>query len=199
MIKIIFEFFAYKAEQSGASQNPCTKCILCCSRCMIWALDAYIKFMNKNAYIQIALHNNNFCQSAQAAFYLTVRHVGRFTASSIVGAMVAFLGKGCLIAFNVWICILLVPKLGADIKNVQLPMIIIGVLAYVISSLFLEIFSFSSTAILHCFILDEDFGGSDKTPDSLKEFLSQNERHNARKTEPHKMNQTVAARKNNMA
>ena len=64
MIKIIFEFFAYKAEKSGANANPMVKCFICCARCMIWALDAYIKFMNKNAYIQIALHNNNFCQSA---------------------------------------------------------------------------------------------------------------------------------------
>ena len=123
-----------------------------------------------------------------------MRHAGRFTASSIVGAMISLLGKGCLIAFNVWICLLLIPKLGADIKNVTLPIVIIGVLAYVISTLFLEIFSFSSTAILHCFILDEDFGGSDKTPDSLKEFLTQNKQHQERKnTEPYKLNQTVAA------
>jgi len=47
--------------------------------------------------------------------------------------------------------------------------------AYLVGSLFLSIFSFACTAILHCFILDEDTGGSDFTPDSLQPFLDMND------------------------
>ena len=50
-----------------------------------------------------------------------------------------------------------------------------GVIAYIISYLFLTVFSFSSLAILQCFILDEDFGGSNRTPQSLQGFLSMQE------------------------
>ena len=41
--------------------------------------------------------------------------------------------------------------------------------------MFLSVFSFACTAILHCFILDEDTGGSKFTPDSLQSFLTMND------------------------
>ena len=63
--KLIIEILVKKAEASGgADLSPVAKCVLCCARCCIWALDAYMKFITKNAYIQIALHGNNFCTSA---------------------------------------------------------------------------------------------------------------------------------------
>lgn len=40
-----------------------------------------------------------------------------------------------------------------------------------VASIFLSLFEDSSTTILYCFILDEEFGGSTKTPDSLRPFL----------------------------
>jgi hypothetical protein len=43
---------------------------------------------------------------------------------------------------------------------------------------FLSIFDFSALAILHCFIVDEDFGGSSRTPESLKSFLDLNDQKN---------------------
>jgi hypothetical protein len=43
--------------------------------------------------------------------------------------------------------------------------------AYVVASLFLTIFSFSARTILHCFLLDEENGGSRDTPECLKKFI----------------------------
>jgi len=41
-----------------------------------------------------------------------------------------------------------------------------------VASVFLSVFSFASTTILHCFILDEDTGGnSGLTPEALIPFL----------------------------
>ena len=62
----------------------------------------------------------------------------------------------------------------------MVPAVIIGIVAYLIGSLFLSIFSFSCTAILHCFLLDEDTGGSQVTPNSLKGFLDYSDKQNAK-------------------
>ena len=40
-----------------------------------------------------------------------------------------------------------------------------------VSSIFLSLFEDSALTILYCFILDEEQGGSTKTPDSLRPFL----------------------------
>ncbi len=58
--------------------------------------------------------------------------------------------------------------------------------AYLVGSLFLSIFSFSSTAILHCFLLDEDTGGSKFSPKSLQGFLDLSDEIVKRKTEKDK-------------
>ena len=65
----------------------------------------------------------------------------------------------------------------------MVPAVIIGIVSYLIGSLFLSIFSFSCTAILHCFLLDEDTGGSAVTTNSLKGFLDYTDRQNAKQVQ----------------
>jgi len=75
---------------------------------------------------------------------------------------------------------------------------LLAIVAYFVGSLFLSIFSFACTAILHCFILDEDTGGSEKTPASLQGFLDMNDAR-AKKEASFKKLDDNAGRKNSGA
>lgn len=55
MIRTVFEYLAKKYEAMAGGDNMLYKAATCCIRCVLWALDSYVKFINKNAYIQIAL------------------------------------------------------------------------------------------------------------------------------------------------
>jgi len=48
--------------------------------------------MNKNAYIQIALTSNSFCQSAWNAFTLILKNAHRFGFTATIGALFLFFG-----------------------------------------------------------------------------------------------------------
>lgn len=100
MIRVIFEYMIYQYEKSGAAskENAIYKCVKCCIRGVLKCLDCCVKFINKNAYIQIALHSSNFCKGAKEAFYLNVRNGGRFSAVSMIGGILAILGKGTIVA-----------------------------------------------------------------------------------------------------
>jgi hypothetical protein len=52
--------------------------------------------MNKNAYIQVALHNVSFCTGAKQSFWIIAQNARRFTAVSVTGSILAFLGKGII-------------------------------------------------------------------------------------------------------
>ena len=175
LIKVIFEYLAKKYESMAGKDGAIYKAVTCCLRCVIWCIDAYIKFVNKNAYIQIALHNSHFCKAMQESFYLMVRHAGRFSSAGIIGWIITALGKGALIAGNAYIAILLCREYYPEITQPFIPAFIVALIAYLVSSLFLTIYDFSSLAILHCFLMDEDFGGSEKTPKSLTKFLEIND------------------------
>ena len=50
MIKLLFEYFAKKYEKMSG-ESVIVKTVLCFVRCMIWSLDACVKFISENAFI----------------------------------------------------------------------------------------------------------------------------------------------------
>lgn len=50
---------------------------MCCLKCFFWCLEKFLKFINKNAYIMCAIHGKNFCSSAKDAFLLLMRNIVR--------------------------------------------------------------------------------------------------------------------------
>lgn len=148
------------------------KVVGCAIRCMLWCLDKYVKFITKNAFIQIALSSKNFCSSCWASFFLVVRNAGRFGSATVIGWIMMLLGKGCIMAASAYITILVIKNYYTEVDNPFIPAILVAMFAYLVGSLFLSVFSFSSTAILHCFLLDEETGGSKMTPEFLKGYLN---------------------------
>ena len=66
--------------------------INCCSLCL-WCFEKFIKFINKNAYIQCAITSHNFCVSAKDAFFLITRNSFLFAIAGGIGAAFILLGK----------------------------------------------------------------------------------------------------------
>ena len=182
MIKVLFEYIRRKYSDLIA-KNLVMKLIVCCVRCCIWCLDACVKHITKNAYIQIALTGENFCKSAWLSFWLIVRNAGRFTVVSGIGFILMFLGKAVVIILSGWIGYLILmnePNLKASLQSPIFPVIVIVFIAYLIGSIFISLFSFSATTILHCFIIDSELStekgrSNQHTPQSLQPFLKVNE------------------------
>lgn len=181
MIKITFEYIRKKYEKM-IPKNPVTKCMVCCCRCCIWCLDSCVKFITKNAYIQIALTNKNFCSAAWSTFCLVVRNAGRFAIITSIGSILMFVGKAMIMIASGWIAylILMNSPMKDQIYSPVFPVIVVVIIAYLLSSIFLSVYSFSSTAILHAFLLDEEVKGN-RAPKSLQAFIQRNEQLNAKK------------------
>jgi len=54
--------------------------------------ERFIKFLNKNAYIQISLTGKNFCLAAKDAFWLIVRNPGKFSLVTGLGGIFVTIG-----------------------------------------------------------------------------------------------------------
>jgi len=135
--------------------------------------------MNKNAYIQVALHNSSFCLGAKESFWIMAGNARRFTAVGITGSILSFLGKGLITMFSMFLTIAIINEAFTDtIEQPFIPAVIIGMFAYMIASVFLSVFDYSALTILHCFCLDEaqnPNAPSRNTPDGLKKFLEKDE------------------------
>lgn len=76
---------------------PCISILLCLTGYCLYVLENCIKYISKNAYIQIALANTSFCPSAFNAFVLVIRNVKRFAVAGGIGRVFMLFG-GILIS-----------------------------------------------------------------------------------------------------
>lgn len=115
-----------------------------------------------------------------------IRHVGRFSSASMIGAIMMLLGKGTIMGSSACLTYIVVQNVYPEITQPIIATVVVAMVSYLVGSLFLSVFSFSCTAILHSFILAEDQGGNANTPASLQPFLDMNDEKNApiRKKEP---------------
>uniref|UniRef100_A0A3Q1JAE1 Choline transporter-like protein 2 n=1 Tax=Anabas testudineus TaxID=64144 RepID=A0A3Q1JAE1_ANATE len=90
VIRVILEYLDHKLK---GAQNKFAKFLLSCMKCCFWCLEKCIKFLNRNAYIMIAVYGKNFCTSARDAFFLLMRNIVRVAVLDKVTDFLLFLGK----------------------------------------------------------------------------------------------------------
>jgi len=179
LIRVIFEYYRKKIQ--AATKNACVRCLLCFTSYLLWALEKCIKFITKNAYIQVALSNTFFCKAAWNAFSLILKNVGRFGWVNTIGFALNWFGV-CAIsglnAFAAYIAIAKIPYYQGIVTQPLAPTIVVLLISFFLVKSLLSIFSFSLDAILQSFLLDESlaFGGNSR-PDSMAKFKGELEKH----------------------
>lgn len=98
-LQLMVEAFKKQAENTGADKNKVMEYIINCLRCCLACVERIVQFINKNAYIQIALTGKNFCMAAKDGFELVWSNPLRYAIVGGIGSIIMFLGK-LMIAFG---------------------------------------------------------------------------------------------------
>ena len=138
------------------------KCFLCMVSYCLACLERCVKFITRNAYIQVVLTSKNFCVSAWKAFCLIVGNAGRFAVVHTLGSAFMFLGKLLIVAAAAYTCYVMITNVNSikdEIYSPFIPIVVAGIIGYVMASIFLSIFGFAIDTILQCFLVDETLAG----------------------------------------
>ncbi|XP_069088524.1 choline transporter-like protein 5 isoform X3 [Pleurodeles waltl] len=167
MIRIILEYLDHKLK---ASHNAFTRFLLCCLKCCFWCLEKFIKFINRNAYIMIAIYGKNFCTSAKDAFFLLMRNVVRVAILDQVTDFLLFLGKilvaggvGVLAFFFFTKRIPVIAQETPDINYYWVPLLTVIIGSYLIAHGFFSVYAMCVDTLFLCFL--EDLERNDGSPD----------------------------------
>mmetsp|Transcript_10816 Transcript_10816/g.16437 ORF Transcript_10816/g.16437 Transcript_10816/m.16437 type:complete len:162 (-) Transcript_10816:21-506(-) len=158
MVRMIFEYVEKKMK-SLMGNNGAAKCIINCTRCCLDCCHRFVKFLNKNAYVQVALTGENFCSSAMAAFVLALKNSGSFLIVNGVGSLITFLGKMTIAAGNSAIAYIMLTKMDSvstNIGNPFPPLIVIFLMSYLMGCVFMNVYSITSITLLQCLYADVD-------------------------------------------
>jgi hypothetical protein len=166
----------YLQKQAEAQKNKFAM-IAKVAQYLIACFERCIKFLNKNAYIQIALLGKNFCKSAWNAFMLIVRNAGRIGALAGIGMIITLLGiMFIMVSTGVLGYFILLAMHEDEISTPWLLTVLFFIIGYIIAKLFMMVFGLAVDSVLQCFIADEELhskggGGGQYTPEELKGFL----------------------------
>lgn len=155
VIQFIRYLMNYFEKQAKAQKNRVMALILRCLQCCMYCFEQCIRFLNKNAYIQIALMGTNFCTSAKAAFFLILRNALRFGTVALLSTMVNLIGFFFIVAASVGLGYLFLQALHPDMAFV-IPLLMYAMMAYVVAKLFLNVFGLAVDSTLQCFLACEE-------------------------------------------
>lgn len=130
-----------------------------CIRCCLDCCHRFVKFLNENAYIQIALTGDNFCSSAMQAFTLALKHSGSFFITNGIGMLISFLGKVTIAVANTLIGFLIIKEsktISDSLESPIGPLCVIFLISYVMAVIFMSVYSTTSLTILQCLYVDVD-------------------------------------------
>ncbi|RMB90084.1 hypothetical protein DUI87_33539 [Hirundo rustica rustica] len=183
VIRVTLEYLDHRLK---AAENKFAKFLLSCLKCCFWCLEKFIKFLNRNAYIMIAIYGTNFCASARNAFFLLMRNIIRVAVLDKVTDFLFFLGKllivgsvGILAFFFFTHRIKLVQDTAPSLNYYWVPILTVIVGSYLIAHGFFSVYGMCVDTLFLCFLEDlERNDGSAEKP----YFMSQNLRKLLKKT-----------------
>ncbi|KAM7393746.1 hypothetical protein PAMP_020595 [Pampus punctatissimus] len=174
VIRVILEYLDHKLK---GAQNKFAKFLLSCMKCCFWCLEKCIKFLNRNAYIMIAIYGKSFCTSARDAFFLLMRNIIRVAVLDKVTDFLLFLGKllivGIVGIFSFFFFsgrIKAVEQATPSLNYYWVPILTVVVGSYLIAHGFFSVYAMCVDTLFLCFL--EDLERNDGTTERPY-FMSQ--------------------------
>ena len=157
------------------TQNKFLQYILCCFQCCATCVEGLMKFINKNAYIYIAINGDTFFSSASEATGLLIRNALRMVAVDFVADFVLVISKLAVTAAATFGCYWYITNNPQNYANLSFPFItvaFVGGIAFMISTAFFSIYHLAVDTIFLSFLEDcEKNDGSFERPYYMSETL----------------------------
>lgn len=164
-IRIIVKYIEEKSKELK-EKSDLAKCIFCYVNCCLACTQAIINFINRNAYIVVAIDGTSFCTSAAHAMKLLIANALRVAAVNIIGDSVLFLGKlavafGCALVSYIYLDD---PEYTEGDNAISSPLLIVVIvlcISFAIASAFMAVTELTVDTMLMSYCIDcEENGGS---------------------------------------
>ena len=175
-IRVVLYQLQRKAQQSNLSAlKYLVACLQCCMKCV----SVIVKFINRNAYIVVAITGKAFFASAGHATGLLVKNALKLVAVDFVSSFVLLLSKvfvAAISAISVYLYITANSSMYAGVVYPQVSVAIVALGAFMVSSAFFSVYEMAIDTIFLSFLedLERNDGSAQKPyfmPDALAKLM----------------------------
>ena len=177
-LMFFLEIFKKRMEKSYGKKRTgkCYKCLFCCLECCLKCIHKCLEYINKHAYIMIAIKGDSFCTAAWEGFALTIRNLGRFSVLTLLGKLFSNIGALFITTASGIIGYFVVEYYGflkEEIDSAFLPVFCMVIIGLIIGLVCMNVFGMSADTLLYCFLIDEEINkGLPKAMPELQKFMS---------------------------
>ena len=165
-----------KQLRNTAGNNGAFKIIFCCANCILGCFERIIKFLTEHAYVMTAIEGDNLITGARAAIdLLTTR--GSMLLVNIIAEGIITMGKLAItlvVTLIAFACFYGHAEEGAK-QNIIGCVLVVGLGAYFIASVFASVFSVCIDTVLLCYCYDmRHHNGADRpyfSPSDLQKHI----------------------------
>jgi len=165
-----------ESTSTNKTQSKCFKCIISCLQCCVGCCGKCMEYVNRHAFIQIALKGDSFCTAAWEGFGLIVRNLGRFTVLTAIGTIFTVIGTIFISVVSGVIGYFLITKVSYfsdELNSCVLPVVVFIIIGLILGLVTMSIFGTSGDALMHSFLLDEELNkGQAKAFPELQKFMN---------------------------
>ena len=146
------------SSKEKASDNKAVRAVTCILRCCACCMEKCVKYCTSQAYIFVAIFGHPLCTAAGKFLSFAAANPARIAAVHGLGGVILFLGKLFIVGAataSSYAIMLNVEPWRAEIQTIYFPLLLVAVLSYFISTVFMQVYSSTMDTIIMCFIADE--------------------------------------------
>jgi hypothetical protein len=153
--------FLLNRARKANKNNKILYYIICCVQCLFSCVERIIKFIDRFAYIYIAMHGDSFCTAARNCYNLISRNLFSAVVVDLLGDFVLFVGKILGTAICTIFTVLLVDSLGREVYG--LTVVAVVVISFAVFNLFAHIVGVGVDTVFVCYLEDLERNGDNGT------------------------------------
>jgi len=178
-------YLLYKVEKGlKGKENWFLKSLFKVLQCLLLCFERFLKFLNKNAYIEIAIYGYSFCKGAKWAFQLITRNIIRVVVVTKISDYLLFLGKIIVTVIVGIVGNILIEYYSDQPTYWVTPLLVILFNAYGTAYCFMAVLDMAIDTIFLCFCEDlERNDGSEAKPyfmdPKLRKYIDKDSKGNS--------------------
>lgn len=123
-------------------------------RLFIWFFDNIVMVINRDAYVEIAIHGHSFLAGAKQAFNVLASNPLRLLAIKSVSNVLLMVAKICVVFGTVSMAMILLEEKSNELNYSWSPVVISAIYAYIVAHWFLSVYEMVIDALFICYCED---------------------------------------------